>query len=95
MDALAKAQESQGTIDTRAREVETQVAALEAQHFDEADLARALEAFDPIWDVLLTPEKERVLRLLIEKIAYDGTTKALTITFHPTGIATLAAEVAS
>ena len=63
------------------------------RQIDEADLALALEAFDPIWDVLLTPEKERVLKLLIEKITYDGTTQQLDIDFRMAGIAELAAEV--
>ena len=54
--------------------------------------ALPLSAFDPIWDVLHAPEKERVLRLLIEKVTYDGRTEDLTITFRPTAIATLAAE---
>jgi site-specific DNA recombinase len=39
----------------------------ELRHLDEA---RALEA--PIWNLLLAPEKERILKLLIERIDYDG-----------------------
>jgi hypothetical protein len=45
--------------------------------------------------VLLTPEKEHVLNLLIEKVSYDGGTGKLDIAFKLAGIATLAAEVAS
>jgi site-specific DNA recombinase len=62
---------------------------------DEAEVARTLGAFDPIWEVLHTPEKERILRLLIEKVAYDGKTEELAIAFRPTGITTLAVEVAA
>ena len=66
-----------------------------AAQIDETDLAQALEAFDPIWDVLLTPEKERVLSLLIERISYDGATEELKIEFKMAGIATLASELES
>ena len=38
--------------------------------------------------VLLTPERERVVRLLIEQVAYDGATNQMKITFSPT-VATL------
>ncbi len=92
---LTRAQERLGALEARIREVRAHEAALAAQEINEADLARALEAFDPIWEVLLTPEKERLLRLIVERVTYDGATKQLQITFHPTGIATLAADLAS
>ena len=38
--------------------------------FGDRQASRALAA--PIWEVLLTPEKERILKLLIERIDYDG-----------------------
>ena len=51
-------------------------------------------SYDPIWDVLLTPEKERVLQLLIERIDYDGTTGTMAISWRLSGFGDLAAEVA-
>ena len=90
---LARTQERVGVLESRLVEVRAQEAAPANQHIDEADVARALEAFDPIWDVLLTPERERVLRLLIGRVTYDGASQKLEITFSPAGIATLAAEV--
>ena len=61
---------------------------------DRADLARALEEFDPIWQVLLIPERERVLRLLIERIEYDDETQRLDITWKLAGFGQLATEIA-
>jgi site-specific DNA recombinase len=92
---LVTAQERIGTLEARLAEVREREAALATQQIDEADLARALEAFDPIWEVLLTPERERILNLLIERVSYDGSTGKLDIAFDFAGIATLAAEVAS
>jgi len=91
--ALEKAQQRLTMLENRAEEIRAQVETLGNREVDEDDVARTLAAFDPIWDVLHTPEKERILGLLIEKVTYDGRTKELTITFRPTGIAALAVEV--
>ena len=39
-------------------------------------------------------EQERVVQLLVERIEYDGSKNKVTITFQPTGIQTLANELA-
>ncbi len=91
---LVTTQERVGTLEARLAEVRDREVTLAAQQVDEADLARALEAFTPVWDVLLTPEKERVLNLLIERVSYDGRDEKLNIRFRLDGIASLAAETA-
>lgn len=45
--------------------------------------------------MLLSPERERVVRLLIDRVDYDGAGGELKITFSPTGATLLAAKVAS
>jgi len=91
--ALEKAQQRLTTLENRAEEIRRQEESLKACQVDEEDVARTLAAFDPIWEVLHSPEKERILRLLIEKVLYDGRSGELAITFRPTGIADLSAEV--
>ena len=81
------------SAESRQAEVKTELATLDVQAIDRDELARALEAFDPIWDVLLTTEKERVLQLLIEKIDYDGATQKLAITWRLSGFGQLADEI--
>jgi hypothetical protein len=95
MGALPKAQTDAEAVAARITETEGRVHALDSQHLGEADLGRVLEAFDGVWEALLVPEKVRVLNLLIERVIYDGVTEQLTLAYRPTGIATLAAEVAS
>lgn len=90
---LTKAQDRVATLTGRLDEIATEETALAAQTVDQADLARALEAFDPIWEVLLVPERERVLKLLIERIDYNGGTGDLRITWRLSGLANFAAEV--
>ena len=90
---LAAVQERIAAIETRQTEIKAELATLDVQAIDRDELARALELFDPIWDVLLTPERERVLRLLIEKIDYDGATQQLAITWRLSGFGQLADEI--
>ena len=80
-------------LESRQVEIKAELATLDVQAIDRMDLTRALEAFDPLWEVLLTPEKERVLHLLIEKIDYDGATQQLAITWRLSGFGQLADEI--
>lgn len=57
---------------------------------DEADAARALAAFDPVWETLSPREQAQLLQLLIERIDYDGRDGTISITFHASGIRALA-----
>ncbi|MEZ6010148.1 MAG: recombinase family protein [Planctomycetota bacterium] len=59
-----------------------------------AELRRVLTLFDPLWDVLHAQEQQRILRLLVERVAYDGAAGTAAVTFRPVGIRTLAGEVA-
>jgi hypothetical protein len=51
--------------------------------------------FDPVRDLLLVPERFRILHLLIESVVYDGATGELQLAFYPLGITSLAAEAAT
>jgi site-specific DNA recombinase len=91
LDRLAKDQERLDDLERRLSEIAEQRTNLEAIQIDEQELGRVLERFDPIWDMMLTPEKERILKLLIEKIGYDGATGMLSFAFRLPGIASLTA----
>jgi site-specific DNA recombinase len=90
---LEKSQEQHRFLEARLAEVRAQEADLAAQDIDEADVASALEEFDAIWEVLLTPERERVLQLLIEQVSYDRETEELKIELSAAGIATVQKEL--
>jgi site-specific DNA recombinase len=62
--------------------------------FDERALTAALASFDPVWAALAPREQERVVRLLIERVDYDGAKGTVRIAFHDAGIRTLAEELA-
>ena len=92
-DELTKAQERVAMLENRQREIGAELSDVNLQTIDRDELDRALAEFDPLWDVLLTPERERVLRLLNKRIDYNGTTKELTIDWRLAGFGELAAEV--
>ena len=54
-----------------------------------AEVDSALEAFTPLWDALSPREQARVLRLLIQRVDYDGANGKIAVTFHANGIRTL------
>ncbi len=58
----------------------------------EQDVAKSLRTIEPLWEELFPAEKERIFRLLVETVTVrsDG----LRIRLRPTGLITLAAEVA-
>ncbi|MBS0264146.1 MAG: recombinase family protein [Planctomycetes bacterium] len=91
---LADLQERIRLAEQRATEIGSEVDGLRRHMIDEDDVAQALAAFDPVWDSLTLREQSRLLHLLIERVDYDGRTDDISITFHPTGIETLAAELA-
>jgi len=72
-----------------------EMAALEGKQVDERELATALRLFDPAWDSLAPREQARVVQLLVERVASDGRDGTISLMFRPTGIKTLAAELAS
>jgi site-specific DNA recombinase len=45
-----------------------------------------------VWEQLSPKEQARLIRLLVERVDYDGAQGSVAITFRPGGIKTLAAE---
>jgi site-specific DNA recombinase len=91
---LADLHERIGMVEGRVKQVREQIKAVTSQIIAEEDAARALSAFDPVWGTLTPREQARVVGLLVNRVEYDGAKQKVTVTFHPTGIKTLADELA-
>jgi site-specific DNA recombinase len=91
---LADLQERIALVEGRGRKVQEQIHALHHQLLDENEAARALSVFDPVWESLTPREQARVVQLLVQQVDYDGAKSKVSIAFHPTGIKTLADELA-
>jgi len=59
------------------------LAALDAGVIDVEDLRRALEEFEPLWAELSTPERARVLALLLERVTFNAETGVVEFRFRP------------
>ena len=72
-------------LTTRSADASAEIARLRATTIDPDELRALLADFDPIWDALFQTERERILRLLIHAIRFDGRTGTVTIEFHGGG----------
>ena len=92
-DRMADIQDRIRNAEQRATEVREQIIALSRELVDAREVGQACALFDPLWETLSAREQARVLHLLIERVDYDGPKGTVAITFHPTGIKTLADEL--
>ncbi len=95
MSRLADAQERANVMEDRRQAVADRLEELAAQDVDSDAICRALTQFTELWDVLLAPERERVVRLLIDRIDYNGADDQMKISFSATGASLLGAELSS
>lgn len=89
---LADLQDRLHGAERRATEVREQIVAINKQAVDASDVEKAMATFDPVWETLALREQARVVQLLVDRIDYDGATGKVKITFHPTGIRSLASD---
>jgi site-specific DNA recombinase len=92
-DRLADLHDRIRNAECRATEVREKILALSRELVDAREVGEACSLFDPLWETLSAREQARILHLLIERVDYDGPNGTVEITFHPTGIKTLADEL--
>ncbi|MBE0567933.1 MAG: recombinase family protein [Krumholzibacteria bacterium] len=91
---LAQLEDEGSRLATRLAEIAQERAAAADAALCQDDLTAALGLFTPVWDPLYPAERARIIELLVERVEVDGAAGTLAVTFHPTGIKDLAAEVA-
>jgi site-specific DNA recombinase len=91
-DRVPALQERIEAAQRKATEAREQLHALEGQIVDRTEVAAALASFAPVWEQLSPKEQARLIRLLVERVDYDGQHGNVAITFRPGGIKTLAQE---
>jgi site-specific DNA recombinase len=87
---FADVQERIRSVERRLSEVRNETERLRGDLIHEADVVRALAEFEPVWESLSPREQGRLLQLLIERVDYDGSDGTISITFHLSGIQSLA-----
>jgi site-specific DNA recombinase len=91
---LADVQERIRHAEQRSAEINAEIRALDGERVSEGEVGSALSAFDPLWESLTPREQARIVQLLVQRVDYDGAEGRVSITFHPSGIKTLADELA-
>ncbi len=91
---MADLQERIQSAEQRTSQIRAELIGLERQLIDEQEAMRVLAAFDPVWETLSLREQARVLRLLVQRVDYDGEKGTVSVTFHPSGIEMLSHEFA-
>ena len=73
-DQLADLQDRIRSPERLVTAIREEVIALEREAVGEGELSQALAHFDPIWESLSPREQSRIIRVLVERIGYDGVT---------------------
>ena len=91
-DRMADIQDRIRDAEQRGTQVRDELKALRRELVTEKDATRALAVFDPVWESLAPREQVRVIRLLVQRVDYDGEKETVSVTFHPAGIKMLSGE---
>jgi site-specific DNA recombinase len=91
---LANVQDRIAASGRRHSEIADELTSLLSQPIAQNEVATALAEFDTLWTAQTPRERVQVLALLIKQINFDGRQEKIDITFRPTGIKTLVAELA-
>jgi site-specific DNA recombinase len=86
---LADLQEQIQAAEHRLTESREEIIALEKSKIDEQEVAHGLADFEQVWSLLSLREQERLLKLIVARVDYDGRDETISLSFHPTGIKTL------
>jgi site-specific DNA recombinase len=77
----------------RLSELRAEIDALGGPQVTDAEVEQALSVFGTLWESLTPREQAEVVQSLVERVDFDGRTNQLSITFHPSGIQSLADEL--
>ena len=92
LGGIADLQEQIGKAEQRMSQIQNERIKLERSLIGDDEVRQALSAFSPVWETLTPKEQERLIGLVVERIDYDGGSGKVAVTFHETGIKTLAGE---
>ena len=89
LSGLSEIQSRLEAADRRSQQISAELVVLETQRIDDQQITNVLAGFDDLWQAMPPKEQVRLVRLLIERVNFDGPGGNLAITFHPTGLRSL------
>ena len=88
-DRTAKIQTEIDKHQRRLAEIRRTLDSLATTRIDRNDVKRVFSMFDPLWNAMSPLDQSRLLRLLIDRIDYDGQSGEIELHLHPAGIRSL------
>ena len=92
-DRMADLQDGSAVLERQLRDVRDQLAEAVGQTVDAASVRKTLREFDGIWSELTPREQEKLVKTIVDHVAYDGTTCTVTVGFRTAGVRQLCVEV--
>ncbi len=89
---LADLNDRLSTLAQRMAIVREETTHLKTGMLDEREVRATLADFDPVWETLTPRERAKIIRLLVERVGYDGRDSAVTVTFRSAGLKALCRE---
>ncbi|MCB9850826.1 MAG: recombinase family protein [Phycisphaerales bacterium] len=89
---LADLRDRLGEAERQVTKIDDAIDRAKRRLLDQDEMVGAVEAFDPIWERLNPSEQAKLVKLLVRQVEFDAATETATVTFHTTGIQSLAAE---
>jgi len=86
---IADLHERLGSLEQRRIELDRRIEELDRETVSREEAEAAFVDFDTLWARLIPREQARLLKLLIERIEYDGLAGTISLTFRPTSIRAL------
>jgi site-specific DNA recombinase len=86
--------ELQSRIDAaedRLKSIAWEQQSLKDQSIDTAEVRRLLGGFEGLWETIQPRDQVRLVKLLIDRVDFDGVAGNVAITFHDTGLQSLSA----
>jgi site-specific DNA recombinase len=75
----------------RLKSIELEQQSLKDQSIDTADVRRILGSFEGLWETIQPRDQVCLVKLLIDRVDFDGVAGNVAITFHDTGLQSLSA----
>jgi site-specific DNA recombinase len=92
-ERLAEIRQLLVTETARVAGINGELLRLEGSVASEKEVERAFSLFTTIWDVLHPKEQSRIAHLALDRVDYGGQDGSISMSFNPSGIRALAAEM--
>jgi site-specific DNA recombinase len=85
-DQLAELQDDLQDAEQEVTRIGSKIIDLERKLVDDAAIARAIDAFDPMWGSLSPAEQINIVQMLVDRVDYDGENDTVSVAFRSAGL---------